>query len=205
MNSSRVTWDDRTPGRVTISQGLGPARLVGAPFFVAGVYFLYQFVDGALHPSQMTVAGWLLLPAVTAAFLVPGWILLFGRKRVRLDATLREVTEEFAFGAVTRRRTSRISPDAHVMLRYEKSGGQTFAAHVYLVVQATEPGGVPEPDRNQNVLLALFPSTDEPVALDFARQVAQRLGADVQDLRVEHGEVNAGGVVVERLGPDEAD
>jgi len=205
MQSSRVTWDDRTPGRVTISQSLGPARLVGAPFFVAGIYFLYQFLDGALHPSQMTVAGWLLLPAVTAAFLVPGWILLFGRKRVRLDATLREVTEEFEFVVFTRRRTSRISPDAHVMLRYEKSGGQTFAAHVYLVVQATGPDGVPAPDRNQNVLLALFPSTDKPAALDFAHQVAQRLGADVQDLCVEHGEVTAGGVVVERLGPDEAD
>ena len=205
MKSSTVTWDDQAPGRVAISQGLGPARLVGAPFFIAGLYFLYQFLDGALHPSQMTIAGWLLLPAVTAAFLVPGWILVFGRKRVRLDTTLREATEEFEFVVFTRRRTTRIPPDAHVMLRYEKSGGQTFAAHVYLVVQAMDPDGVPAPGRNPHVLLALFPATDKPAALDFAHRVAQHLGADVQDLRFEHGEVTAGGVVVERLGPDEAD
>jgi hypothetical protein len=30
-------------------------------------------------------------------------------------------------------------------------------------------------------------------------------GIDVQDRRVEGGEVTAGGVVVDRLGPDDAD
>jgi len=61
------------------------------------------------------------------------------------------------------------------------------------------------PDEKRMILLALFRESDKAESLDFARQVAGLLGLDVQDRRVEHGEVTAGGVVVERLGPDEAD
>ena len=199
-------WHEDAPGQVTIEQGgIGPARLFGLPFAAVGAYFLSHFLGGLVHPSELTIAGWVLLPLMTAAFLVPGWILLFGRKRTRIDASRREAVEEFAFLVYTRRVVSRIPPDAHVLLRYEKGGPRTvkgamtdtvitgFDTHVYLV-----------PDQKRMILLGLFAESDKLASLDFARNVAALLGIDVRDRRVEGGEVTAGGVVVDRLGPDEA-
>lgn len=206
MNAAPV-WREDAPGVVTIGHGsLLAARLFGVPFAAVGVYFLYQLLDGALHPSEMTIAGWLMLPAITATFLVPGWILLFGRKRTRINASLREATEEFDFLVYTRRVTTRIPLDAQVLLRYERGATVTtkgpmtdrvatgFDTHVYLA-----------PTDKKLVLLGLFASNDASGPMEFAQKVARMLGLDVQDRRVEGGEVTAGGVVVDRLGPDEAD
>ena len=58
-----VVWGEDGPGRVTIEHGgIGPARLFGLPFAAVGAYFLYQFLDGVLHPAELTIAGWVLLP-----------------------------------------------------------------------------------------------------------------------------------------------
>ena len=141
----------------------------------------------------LTIAGWLLLPLFAAGFLVPGWIILFGRKRTRIQVTLREALEESDFLVYTRRQTSRIPSDAHVMLRYEKAGPR-YDTHIYLVVS-----------EKKDILLTIMPSNDTAGAMAFAHKVAARLGLDVQDRRVEHGEVSVGGVVVDRLGPDDAD
>jgi hypothetical protein len=202
-------WREQGPDIVTISQGgVTAARLFGLPFLAVGAWFLYQFLDGVLHPGELTIAGWLMLPAMTAAFLVPGWILMFGRKRTRLEATRREATEEFDYLVFTRRTTTRIPRDAHVMLRYEKGATRTakgpladttvtgFDTHVYLV---------PESNDRKLILLALFGSADRTGSMEFAQKVSRFLGIDVQDLRFEHGEVTSGGVVVDRLGPEDAD
>ena len=213
-----VHWHEEGPNVVTISAvGWEPARLFGAPFVAVGLYLLYFLLDGVIHPSQMTIFGWLLLPVFTAAFLVPGWLILFARKRTRLDATRREATEEFDFLVYTRRVTTRISRDAHVMLRYKVGARRTvkgpltdrgvtsFNAHVYLV-----PGDVaPQPGRRgakaDPILLAMFPSAEKAAALEFAQRAARFLGVNIRDLCVEHGEIGPGGVVVERLDPDLAD
>src|SRR5262249_44476786 len=143
-----------------------------------------------LHPDEMTIFGWILLPVMAAAFLIPGWIILFGRKRTRIDATRREATEEFDFLVYTRRKATPIPRDAHVMLRNEKSGNGT-AIHVYL-----EPG---------LILLTMFGPREKPAAVEFAQKIARLLGVDVKDLCVEQGEIDAAGVVVDRLGPEDAD
>lgn len=193
MKSAPV-WSQQGPDLVTIEQGgIGPARLLGLPFAAAGAYFLYQFADGVLHPSTMTIAGWLLLPLMTAAFLVPGWILLFGRKRTRIQITLREATEEFDFLVYARKTRTRIPADAHVLLRYEGSG-TTYMITVNLVA-----------DAGKTILLGLLETKEKPAALDFAQKVSRQLGIDVQDRCIEGGEVAAGGVVVERLGAEDAD
>ena len=186
-------WKEEGPGVFVITpKGIGAVRLVGLVFGAPGAWLLYQFAGGVLHPDEMTIFGWILLPVMAAVFLVPAWIILVGRKRTRVDATLRQATEEFDLLVYTRRKTTTIPRDAHVMLRYEQQGKSTlFAAHVYLV-----PGATP-------ILLAIF--TDKAGALAFAHKVAATLGADVQDRCVEHGEVTAGGVVVDRLGPEDAD
>ena len=46
-------------------------------------------------PSQgeLTIAGLVMLPVFILAFAVPGWILVFGRKRTVIDAARRAVVE----------------------------------------------------------------------------------------------------------------
>jgi len=191
--SAAPGWREDGPDVIVIEPGgIGPARLFGLPFAAAGAWFLYQLAGGAIG-GGLTIAGWLLLPLFTATFLVPGWLILFGRKRTRIQVTLREAVEESDFLVYTRRQTSRIPADAHVMLRYEKVGNG-YDTHIYLVVS-----------EKKNILLTIMPSADLAGAMTFAQKVAARLGLDVQDRRVAGGEVAAGGVVVDRLGPEDAD
>jgi hypothetical protein len=78
-----------------------------------------------------------------------------------------------------------------------------YTMHVYI-----DPGGA-QPDggasRQGLILLALFGAHEKPRALEFARNVAGLLGAEVQDRCFENGEISAAGVVVDRLGPEDAD
>jgi hypothetical protein len=198
-------WSEPAPGVVLVTPGgIGLVRLLGLFFAVPGAYFLYQFLDGVLHPSEMTIAGWIMLPAIAAVFLVPGWIILVGRKRTRLDVSRREAAEEFDFLVYTRRTVTAIPRDAHVMLRYESASDSSnvYLLHVYLDASAATPGNC---GRGGLILLALFGAKEKPAALEFAHKVAGLFGTDVQDRCVEGGEVTAAGVVVDRLGPDEAD
>jgi len=190
-----VDWREDGPGVVVITPGgIGAVRLTGLLFGAPGAWLLYQFIGGVLHPDEMTIFGWVLLPIMAAVFLVPAWIILVGRKRTRLDATRREATEIFDLLVYTRRKTTAIPRDAHVLVRYEQAGkSTTYAAHVYLAAGGTL------------ILLTMFGSAGKSAALEFAHTVAALFGIDVQDRSVEQGEVNAAGVVVDRLGPDEAD
>jgi hypothetical protein len=201
-----VHFREQGPGAAVVTQGgVGAARLFGVPFLAAGGYFLYELATGAVR-GELTIAGWVLLTLFTAVFVVPGWILCFGRKRTRLDASRREATEEFDYLVFARRTTTRVPADAHVMLRYEEGASRTakgpitdtgitmYDIHVYLVGE-----------REKLVLLALFPGGQRSEAMAFARKASGFFGIDVQDRLVEHGEITSGGVVVERLGPDEAD
>jgi len=190
-----VDWREDGPGVAVITPGgAGAVRLTGLLFGAPGAWLLYQFIGGVLHPEEMTIFGWILLPIMAAVFLVPAWVILVGRKRTRLDATRREATEEFDLLVHTRRKTTAIPRDAHVLLRSEQAGKSTiYATHVYLAA-----GG-------SLILLTMFGDKDKAAALEFARRVGGLVGIDVQDRSVERGEVNAAGVVVDRLGPDEAD
>jgi len=190
---SAPTWRDEGPDAIVVGQGaMGPARLFGLPFAAIGGWFLYQLASGVVG-GELTIAGWLMLPVFAALFLVPGWIILFGRKRTKIQVTLRQATEEFDFLVYTRRQVTRIPADAHVLLRYERIG-ERYPPHVHLVTSA-----------RKMILLAIMPHGDADGAMAFARKVASRLGIEIQDRRVENGEVAAGGIVVDRLGPDDAD
>jgi hypothetical protein len=173
------------------------ARLFGLPFLAVGGYLGSILVGGILHPSEMTVAGWTLLPLVTLAFLAPGLALVLMRKRVVIDAGARVALDETNFLIYTKRTSTHLPADAHVLLRVERGSGGTnsrnplYWIHVHLVTDTAE------------VLLAMFADREKADARAFAGRVATFLRVDVVDHIVEHGEVNAAGVVVERPGDDD--
>jgi hypothetical protein len=169
-----ATCREVEPGVFVITPaGVGAARLFGAFFAAPGVWLLYQFLGGVLHPAEMTVFGWILLPIMAAVFLVPAWILLFGKKRTRLDTRVRTATEEHDLLVYTRRTTTAIPADAHVRVRVHGSSSSsdttTSMIHVSL-----DPRGHP-------ILLALFGLKERAEAAALAQQVASLLAIDVRD------------------------
>ena len=194
-----LDWQTEGPAQATIRQGgVVVARLFGVPFLAAGGYLAYQFLGGVLHPGELTWAGWTLLPLMAAVFLVPGWILVAGRRRTRIDSVRREVVEEMDYLVYTRRVVSRVTSDSHVMLRYEQgSKGSTstrYDIHVYVDTAGQRPA-----------LIALFSDGQKTEALAFAGKAAAFLSIPVRDRLVDNGEVTSGGVVVKELDPEEAD
>ncbi len=182
---------------MTITQaGPGIARLFGVPFIVVGGYFLYQFLDGVLHPGELTIAGWILLPLMTAAFLVPGWLITMFRKRATIDATAREVSEEYDFLVYTHRTKTSIPSNAHILMRYERGSERRTRGAFFTSVRTGFLLPVYLTAGKREVLLALFGDREKPAALTFAQRVATFLRIDVQDRCVEGGEVTSGGVVV---------
>jgi hypothetical protein len=192
-----LDWQTAGPAQAVIRQGgFAVARLFGLPFLAAGGYFAYHFLSGVLR-GELTWAGWTLLPLMMAAFLVPGWILVAGRKRTRLDSARREVVEEMDYLVYTHRKVSPVRSESHVMLRYEQgaksSSGTGYNIHVYV-----ETG-------QQLALIALFDDGQKTEALAFAAKAAAFLSLPVRDCLVEGGEVTSGGVVVKQLDPEDAD
>ena len=173
------------------------ARLFGVPFLLAGGYFGYHLIGGVLHPGEMTIAGWIMLPLMMAAFLVPGWILCFGRKRTRLDSARREVIEEFDFMVHTRRTVLPVRSESVVRLRYQR-GATSSSKGAFVTRQSTGYGiHVDVVTGNQDALIGLFNDGDKAEALAFAAKAAAFLSIPVKDKMVEGGLVTSGGVVVD--------
>jgi hypothetical protein len=198
VSALTLDWQETGPGQVVIRQGgVLAARLFGLPFLAAGGYFAYHFFGGLLN-GELLIAGWILLPVMMAAFLVPGWILVVARKRVRLDSARREVVEEMDYLVYTYKKVSPVRSDSHVMLRYEQGSksntGTRYDIHVYV-----------ETAKQPLALIALFNDRQKTEALALAAKAAAFLSIPVKDRMVEGGEVTSGGVVVDKLDPGEAD
>ena len=94
---STVLRDEATNLRIGMSGGTA-ARLFGAPFLAAGAYLGYYLVlnlaaivTGRAALSEF-LPGTIVLIVMRAAFLVPGWLLMFSRARVEIDRVARTVT-----------------------------------------------------------------------------------------------------------------
>jgi hypothetical protein len=194
-----LDWQTDGPSRATIRQGgvgFNAARLIGVPFLAGGGYLAYQFLGGVLHPGELTWAGWTLLPLMTAALLVPGSTLLAGRRRTTLESARLEVVEEIDYLVYTRRKVSRVTSDSHVMLRYEQgsNGSNRYDIHVYVDTAGQRPA-----------LIGLFSDKQKDEALAFATKAAAFLTIPMRDRLVEEGEVTSGGVVVDKVDPEDVD
>ena len=79
-------------GAIAIAMGTSwPARLFGLPFLLVGLWLGHHLVEAVLDLANGRAAisemfvGTLLLTIVTAAFLVPGWLLIASRASVEID------------------------------------------------------------------------------------------------------------------------
>jgi hypothetical protein len=88
---STVMWD--APGQIRIILGGGgAARLFGVPFLLTGLWLGYYLVLGLIsfatgNSGIDMIPGTILLIVMTAAFFLPGWMLLAARAVVEIDRT----------------------------------------------------------------------------------------------------------------------
>ena len=198
MAALTLDWQSDGPSRATIRQGgatIGLARVLGLPFLAAGGYFAYQFLSGALQ-GELLIGGWILLPVFAAVFLIPGWILVAGRRRTLIDNARREVVQEMDYLVYTRRIVSRVTSESNVMLRYEAGSKDSHRVDIHVYV---------DNGNEQRVMIGLFGDAQKTAALAFAAKAAAFLTLPVKDRLVEKGDINSAGVVVEELDPEDAD
>jgi len=158
--------------------GGGAARLFGLPFLLAGAYFGYnlilgmiELVTGRAALSEMAV-GTVLVVIMTAAFLVPGWLLVFSRGKVAIDRTTRRVDSIRDLRVHQWRETRSLDEfDAITVDRSRGSGNRPARVFNVELSSATR----------KNVLIGVFDDGDE--ALSFARAIGTATALPVDDAR----------------------
>lgn len=175
---------DRAGRLILVQHSNTRLRVVSLPFLGLGGYLVWQVVAGALQ-RDLTVAGAIALPILALAFLVPGWILLAGRRRTAIDPALRLVVREIDFRLFSRRQVEPVPVGAHVDVvletrridRGEGTGGSSDDAepqrrHTFAVIEIAAPGSTP-------ILLAVLDGAEEGRGREIARQAAVLLGLPV--------------------------
>jgi hypothetical protein len=169
-----------TGGRIEITMdGGGAARLFGLPFLAAGAYFAYnlilgmiELVTGRAALSEMAV-GTVLVIIMTAAFLVPGWLLVFSRGKVAIDRTARTVESIRDLRVYQLRERRSMDEFDAIAVDRSRSSGSRGSARVFKVelLSATR----------KKVLIGVFDEGDD--ALSFARRLSTATGLPVDDAR----------------------
>ena len=175
---STVMTEDAGPLRIVLGGG-GAARLFGVPFLLAGLWFGYylilslaSFVTGQSGPEM--IPGLILLIVMTAAFFLPGWMLLAARAVVEIDRSAGVVNVMRDLRFYKHRSTRRLSEFSSLqvdLLRRSsnrQSGGRSFKVDLAA------------PSRN-NQVVGLFDDPD--AALAHGRRLSALLGLPVQDCR----------------------
>src|SRR5262245_19257383 len=129
------------------------------------------------------LAGTLLLVVMTAAFLIPGWLLIFSRAAVEIDRSHRTVTLTRDFRIYQRRDVRQLSEFERVELDHltVSTNRQSTGKPTYQVELAAR--------NRKNVVVGLFDDGD--AALTFGRQLAGMIELPIGDLRniePEHAE-----------------
>lgn len=181
------------PDQMTVIQsGSLAARLFGLPFAAVGIYFLFHLVMGLVPGyGELTVAGIVILPIMTAAFLVPGWILILGRKLTTIDLTRREIVEVRDFLVHKRRQVLSIGEARKVVVMRELSRSSSSSSETSsrALVQCVVSIAL---DSGRNALLAVFGTKDEEEtrALSLGQEVATFTGLPFEDARAEEDDAD---------------
>lgn len=140
MTHDHVT---ETPGRLRIDGKIGVARLFGLPFLLIGLWFLIQFLGGAVDVIRGqvnfgdSVAGLAGILLATAVFGLPGFLIFFLRRYVVLDAGAESVAEVKDFLLTKSARAMPFSTFREVLVHWEESGGSGGRANEKSVWLAT--------------------------------------------------------------------
>ena len=157
------------------------AKLFGLPFLLVGAYMAYQLAGGiadiASGRAAMTemLAGTIVLVIFTAAFLIPGWLLVFSSARVEIDRAARSVTSIRDFRIYQQRTVRPLTEFTRLEVDHlsVSSSRQSKGKASYQVELAG--------DHRKNVVVGLFDDDEE--AVTFAREVGGVLDLPVDDRR----------------------
>ena len=164
---------------ITLSGGLA-AKLFGLPFVLVGLYFAYNLVLGVVELATGRAAigemlfGTMVVVVMTAAFLVPGWLLIASRSRIEIDRTSRRVV------AIRDLRVHQIREerplDEFTAITVDRLGSSpTRQSSVRSwQVELTAPS-------HKNQVIGLFDDDEE--ALGFARRISFATNLPVDDAR----------------------
>ena len=115
------TWTLPENGRLLVTGNPGIGRYIfGVPWLLFGVHFLYKYLvlgiaeyikAGDIAGIFTGVLGWLVVLLMGSIFVVPGWLLVFLRRRVVIDTVYGKLEEKMTTccSAAARPTTWRIS------------------------------------------------------------------------------------------------
>lgn len=166
--------------RTTLNPGLA-ARLFALPFLAVGGYLGYQLgggivdlIAGRAGIGEMA-AGTILLVVMTAAFLIPGWLMLMSRAIVEIDRAARTVSYTRDFRVYQRREVRQLAEFTRIVvdhLTVSTTRRSTGKASYQIELAA---------DNRKNVVVGLFDDGD--AALGVARELGEVIELPVVDRR----------------------
>jgi len=176
---STVMIEDEGPLKI-ILRGGGAARLFGVPFLIAGIWFgyhlIFSLVDLVTGQSGLEmIPGFILLTTMTAAFFLPGWMLLAARAIVEIDRTTGTVAVVRDLRFYRHRAIRRLSDFSKLevdVLSTSPSRGRSGSSGFQVELAA--------PSR-ENQVVGLFDDADE--ALVHGRRLSALLGLPIEDRR----------------------
>lgn len=170
------------PGVIRLELGGGmTAKLFGAPFLLVGLWLGHHLVEGILdlvagRASAGEMAfGTVLLTLMTAAFLVPGWLLIASRAIVEIDRLKGVVTTTRDLRIYKHRQQAPLADFTRLVVdQLTTSANPRRRARPRHQVELADAG-------QRRVLVGLVDDGDEAVA--FARRLGALVGLPVEDLR----------------------
>ena len=168
------TWNLPGNGRLLVTGNPGIGRYIfGVPWLLFGVHFLYKYLilgiaeyikAGDIAGIFTGAFGWLVVLFMGAIFVVPGWLMVFLRRRVIIDTVYGKVEEKNDFLLFSRGKIHHLADFGAILLVATHSSGKvTTSMH--------EVRLMPRADR-EYILVGVMQDNEE----------ARRLGQALADL-----------------------
>jgi hypothetical protein len=174
-----ATVTTHAAGKVRIILGGGgTARLFGLPFLLAGLWFGYYLVLAAIgfvrgESGVEFVPGTILLIVMTAAFFLPGWMLVASRAVVEIDREHDEVNVVRDLRFYQHRHERRLSEFSEIDVDLLSTAPNDRTSRAFQVELAAES--------RKNQVVGLFDDGEE--ALEHGEQLSGLTGLPVVDRR----------------------